>query len=61
MISRYQVMGRERVVYKSVVWANSPEEAEQKFLGLLKAGQHNQYDMLVSGIDIEVEPIDEEA
>ena len=49
------------MVYKSVVWANSPEEAEQKFLGLLKAGQHNQYDMLVSGIDIEVEPIDEEA
>ena len=54
-------MGKERVVYKSIVWANSPEEAEQKFLGLLKAGHNSQYDMLVSGIQIEVEPIDEEA
>lgn len=54
-------MGKERVVYKSVVWANSPEEAEQKFLGLLKGGMTSQYDMLVSGIQIEVEPVDEEA
>lgn len=60
MLTRYSVIGRERVVYRGNVMANSPEEAEQKFLGLLKRGDKS-YDMLVSGIEIEVEPIDEEA
>lgn len=54
-------MGKERVAYKAIVWANSPEEAEQKFLGALKVGDHKSYDMYVSGIEIEVEPIEEEA
>ena len=60
-MSKYQVIGNERVVYKSTVWANSPEEAKQRFLGLLKAGNHRDYAMLVSGIEIEVEPTEEEA
>jgi len=61
MISRYQVVGKERVAYKAIVWANSPEEAEQKFLGILKIGDYKSYDMYVSGIEIEVEPVEEEA
>ncbi len=60
MLTRYSVIGRERVVYRGMVWANSPEEAEQRFLGLLKQGDKN-CEMLVSGIEIEVEQIDEEA
>ncbi len=61
MISHYRVMGKERVVYKTTLLANSPEEARQKFLGVLKRGDHNSYDMYVSGIEIEVDPIEEEA
>jgi hypothetical protein len=54
-------MGKERVVYKTMLMANSPEEAKQKFLGILKRGDHNSYDMYVSGIEIEVDPTEEEA
>ena len=31
MINKYEVIGREKIVYKSVVLANSSDEAEKKF------------------------------
>jgi hypothetical protein len=36
MLNKYEVIGRERVVYKGVVLANSSDEAEEKFRGYLK-------------------------
>lgn len=60
MLTRYEVIGKERVRYRTFIMANSPQEAEQKFLDILRAGDTSQYNMLVSGIQIEVEPRDEE-
>jgi hypothetical protein len=61
MLSKYEVIGRERVVYKGVVLANSSDEAEEKFRGYLKyPTAARSYEMFVSGIELEVQPVTEE-
>ena len=61
MINKYEVIGRARVVYKSVVLANSSDEAEEKFRDYLKNPTTvKNYEMFVSGIEFEVQPITEE-
>lgn len=61
MLNKYEVIGRERVVYKGVVLANSPDEAEEKFRGYLKyPTAARSYEMFVSGIELEVQPVTEE-
>lgn len=61
MLNKYEVIGRERVVYKGVVLANSSDEAEEKFRGYLKYPTTvRSYEMFVSGIELEVQPVTEE-
>ena len=61
MLNKYEVIGKERVVYKSIVLANSPDEAEEKFRGYLKNPTVvRNYEMFVSGIELEVQPVTEE-
>ena len=61
MLNKYEVIGRERVVYKGVVLANSSDEAEDKFRGYLKyPSAARSYEMFVSGIELEVQPVTEE-
>jgi hypothetical protein len=61
MLNKYEVIGRERVVYKGVVLANSSDEAEEKFRGYLKyPTAARSYEMFVSGIELEVQPVTEE-
>ena len=61
MINKYEVIGREKIVYKSVVLANSSDEAEKKLRDyLMDVNLRDTYEKFVSGIEFEVNPITEE-
>lgn len=61
MYNKYQVTGTERVVYRAeMLVANSKDEAIQKFLTTLKNGDKSSYSFYTSGIQVEVEELNEE-
>lgn len=60
MITQYTVIGTENVRYKAVVHANSVDEAETKFLNIIRSKEHDKYDMMVSGIRLQIDAAKEE-
>lgn len=61
MLNKYQVTGTERVAYRTeMLLANSKDEAVQKFLTALKSGDRATYTFFTSGIEVEVEELNEE-
>jgi hypothetical protein len=60
MLNKYQVTGMERVAYRMWLLANSKDEAVQKFFTALKIGDKATYTFFTSGIEVEVEELNEE-
>ena len=50
----------ERVAYRMWLLANSKDEAVQKFFTALKIGDKATYTFFTSGIEVEVEELNEE-